>query len=550
VWKVFDETWEADRRELLKLAGASLLGGGLLARVIEAGPADAAVLRALASKTTLTIGVASDPQTLDPERGQALRANETIKNIYAQWVRYPTVDTGRGYRRADLRKPVVGEALESIRVTNGGRDVHARVRRATLPSGRPLTADDFIYKVQRALGENFGSVFDFNILGIKKPSQVRKLNSREFVMHLPHASPILGPMLRDQDAGIVDTSVVKAHATAADRWASKWVALHGAPTGAYVIESWAPGSRLVLKANSRYWGPKPPFTRVVLQVVPSSDDRVLLLKNGSIDIAEELSADAATRLKGASGVKLLSVPSVNQDLLGFVTDKPPFNNVKLRQAVAYAIPYDQLAKTVLRGEALVAKGVWPQNSVWFQKAPWPYKYDKAKAKALLSAAGQRNGFSFAVEVRQGDADAQALAVPVQTALRDVGITMNIKALSASEFQTHLGQRSMQAWIQSNLGSYVDDPYYQCFLWYATTAVINWFKYSNRSVDNATAQFANAPSPTVKKRLALEVQKQLNRDVPAISLGEPNFLLPIRDDIAGFVYEPDGLVTYRTLRRKG
>jgi peptide/nickel transport system substrate-binding protein len=368
-------------------------------------------------------------------------------------------------------------------------------------------------------------------------------------MRLPHASPILGPMLRDQDAGIVDTSIVKAHATAGDKWAAKWVALHAAPTGAYVIESWTPGTRLILKANPRYWGPKPFFTRVVLQVIPSPDDRVLLLKNGSIDIAEELSADAATRLKGSSGVKLLSVPSINQDLLGFVTDKAPFNDVKLRQAVAYALPYEQLAKTVLRGEALVPKGVWPRNSVWFQNVPWPYRYDKAKTQALLADAGRRSGFSFAVEVSQGDADAQALAVPVQTALRDVGITMNIDALAASEFQAHLGQRSMQAWIQSNLGSYVDDPYYQCFLWFETKAVINWFKYSNPAVDKATAQFANAPTPRVKRRLALDVQRQLNRDVPAISLGEPNFLLPMRDNIAGFVYEPDGLVTYRTLRRR-
>jgi peptide/nickel transport system substrate-binding protein len=546
---MLDESWEADRREFLIRGGGALLAGGLVERLISAGTADAALMRAIKGGTTLTIGVSSDPQTLDPERGQALRANETIKNIYAQWVRYQPVDTGRGYLKADLSKPVVGEALESIRVTNGGRTVRATVRRATLPSGKPLTADDFLYKVKRALGENFGSVFDFNILGIKKPSQVTKTGSRSFVMHLPHASPILGPMLRDQDAGIVDTSVVKAHTAAGDPWASKWVALHGAPTGAYVIASWTPGTRLVLKANPRYWGPKPYFKQVVLQVVPSSDDRVLLLKNGSIDIAEELSADAATRLKGASGVKLLSVPSVNQDLLGFVTDKPPFDDVKVRQAIAYALPYDQLAKTVLRGEALVAKGVWPQNSVWFQKAPWPYKYDKAKAKAVLAESGQKNGFSFTVEVSQGDADAQALAIPVQTALRDIGITMNIKALAASEFQAHLGQRSMQAWIQSNLGSYVDDPYYQCFLWYATTAVINWFKYSNPAVDKANAQFANAPSASVKKRLALEVQTQLNKDVPAISLGEPNFLLPMRDDIAGFLYEPDGLVTYRTLRRK-
>jgi peptide/nickel transport system substrate-binding protein len=548
VWNVLDETWEADRREFLKRGGGALIAGGLLSRLIEAEAAQAAGSGVLKG-TTLIIGVSSDPQTLDPERGQALRANETIKNIYAQWVRYQTRDTGRGYKRADLTKPVVGEALQSIRVTNGGRTVHCTVRRATLPSGRPLTADDFIYKVQRALGENFGSVFDFNILGIKKTSQVKKVGKYEFVMQLPHASPILGPMLRDQDAGVVDTSVVKKHVASGDPWAQKWVSLHGAPTGAYLIESWTPGSRMVLKANPRYWGAKPYFKRVVLQVIPSSDDRVLLLKNGSIDIAADLSAEAAARLKSVSGVKLYSVPSVNQDMLGFVTDKDPFSDVRLRQAIAYALPYDQLAKTVLRGEALTPKGVWPQNSIWFQKVPWPYTYNQAKAKNLLTQAGKKDGFSFTVEVSQGDADAQALAVPVQTALRQVGITMNISTLAASEFQQHLGQRSMQAWIQSNLGSYVDDPYYQCFLWFETGAVINWFKYSSAAVDKASKQLSSATSASVKKRLAASVQRQLNKDVPTISLGEPNFLMPMRDDITGFLYEPDGLLTYRLLKRK-
>src|SRR2546425_7783219 len=101
-----DEAWEADRREFLKLGGGAILTGGLLSRLIATGTADAAIARALKAKTTLTIGVASDPQTFDPERGQALRANETIKNIYAQWVRYQPVDTGHGYSRADLKKPV------------------------------------------------------------------------------------------------------------------------------------------------------------------------------------------------------------------------------------------------------------------------------------------------------------------------------------------------------------------------------------------------------------------------------------------------------------
>src|SRR5207247_5935507 len=132
--ELWNEAWESSRRDFLKLGGAAVLTGGILSRLLAAGTAEAAATAATKGSTTLTIGVASDPQTLDPEWGQAARANETIKNIYAQWVRYKRVDSKRGYLLADL-KNVEGEALESFTVSRDGRTIRAKVRKAMLPSG-------------------------------------------------------------------------------------------------------------------------------------------------------------------------------------------------------------------------------------------------------------------------------------------------------------------------------------------------------------------------------------------------------------------------------
>ncbi|MBM3677735.1 MAG: ABC transporter substrate-binding protein [Actinobacteria bacterium] len=546
---MIDPTRSTDRRDFLKLGGGAVVGGALLSGAAGTGVASAALKRGAAASTTLTIGVSTDPQTLDPEKGQATRANETLKNTYAQWVRYAIKDTGKGYLRADLTKPVAGEAFESLQVLDGGKRIRAKLREVTLPSGQPLTADDFIWRVQRSIELKLGALFIWNTMGITKLSQLKKISKQEVEITLPRPSAILGPLLRDQDAGLLDTSIVKKNSTSKDPWGSDWVSRNAAPTGAYLIDSYNPGSRLVLKANPRYWGPKPYYQTVVLQVIPSPDDRVLLLRQGDIDIAADLSAEASTRLKGVSGVRVISADTIAQDFFAFVQDKPPFNNVKLRQAVAYAIPYEQLVKTVLRGEAKMAKGVWPRNSVWFQDNPWPYRTNPAQAKKLLGEGGQPNGFSFDCEISQADADAQALAIPVQTALREVGITMNIKTLAASKFQENLGKRSMQAWIGSNFGSFVDDPYYHCFLWFDTKAVINWFKYSSPVVDKAVQGLASTTDTNTRRRLAGQIQRQLNQDVPLISLGEPNFLLPMRDDLTGFLYEPDGLMTYRHFRPK-
>jgi ABC-type transport system substrate-binding protein len=83
-----------------------------------------------------------------------------------------------------------------------------------------------------------------------------------------------------------------------------------------------------------------------------------------------------------------------------------------------------------------------------------------------------------------------------------------------------------------------------FLWYGSKSVLNWFSYKNATVDAALKQFATPLSQGAKRTLSLKVQTQLNQDVPMISLGEANFLLPMRSNINNFYYEPDGLLTYR------
>jgi peptide/nickel transport system substrate-binding protein len=539
------------RGRMLALGLAALALAGIGASSASATPAHRQAAQTTQRKdagTTLVIGVASDPQTLDPEYGQATRANELIKNIYAQWVHYAPIHTAGTDMKANL-KNVVGEALASYSQTPDGT-VTLKLRPGIKSAqGNPLTADDMVYKIQRALGLNAGSVFDFNILGLTKPDQVTKVDNETIKIKLPTASPILGPMLRDQDAGLLDSTVLKQH-VANDDWGHAWLAqTGGAATGAYSITQNVPGQKIVLSANPNYWGPKPYFQTVVLQVVPSAQTRILLLENGSIDIAEDLSTNDVLKLKGKQGIRIATAPTVDQDMLGFLENKKPFNNKLVRQAVAYAVPYKQLVSGVLKGEAKVSKGVWPENSIWFDKrAPWPYKTNIAKAKQLLAKAGYKNGLSFTVEISTGDADAQALAVPLQTSLKAAGITMNIKALSAAQYQSDLGKHTAQAWIGTNLGSYVDDPYYQTFLWFGTKSVLNWFQVSIPSVDSALKQFATVLAPAKKKALVLGVQKALNANLPMVSLGEPNFVMAMRSDIGGFLYEPDGLLTYRLLTR--
>jgi peptide/nickel transport system substrate-binding protein len=543
------ERWRRIRRvtgvAAVALAGAALVtacgsssssGGG------ESGEA---------GSHTLNIGVAGDPETLDPEWGQAQRANETLKNIYAQWTKFETVDSGEGYLRADLSKDPVGDALESYEVSKDGKNVKMTVRQGIkMPDGTPINADTFVYKTDRMLGMKAGSVFDLNVLGITKKTEIKKTGEYTLEFNLPKPSPIVGQMLRDQDAGLVNPASVKENSTKDDPWGTKWLARTGAPTGAYMIDSYQPGTQLILKANPNYWGDKPYFDRVVVRVIPSNENRSQLLRNGTIDIAEDLSGDAINRFKDTDGVKVVSVPSIGQTQLGFVTNKKPFDNVKLRQAIAAAIPYQQLVDEVLGGDAQVAQGIWPQNSAWFDKATaTPNTTDPAKAKQLLSEAGASD-LSFTVQMSDGDADAEALAVPIQTALKQVGVEMKISKLPAAQFQENLVAGKADAWIRSGMGSYVDDPYYAGFLYFADGAAVNWYKYDNPEVTKLVDGLGSTVDRDARTKLAAELQAKLNADVPAIALAEPSYRLPVRSDISGVLWEPDSLLTYKYLKRAG
>jgi peptide/nickel transport system substrate-binding protein len=542
-----DNSYSPSRRGFLRLAGAgaaAVAGGPLLAACASSGSSTGS--GSASGTTRLVIGMSGDPTTFDPGAASQSLANEIIKNTYAQWTKYAVTDSGQGYLSADTTK-VLGEALESYTLGADNVTVTCKVRNAKFPSGQKLTSDDFIYTVKRALGEGTGPVFDFNTIGITSVSQVTKVSDTEFTMKLSEPSPILGAMLRDQDASVLDQVTLAKHATSADQWAAKWLGQDSLGGGAYTRSSYQSGSQVVLTANKNYWGTKPYFDEVVLQEVSSTDQMVLLLKEGSIDIAEGLGFDSIKQLAGASGVNLHDVPSRLQDLFGLVMTQKPFSDVRVRQAMAYAIDYDSMAKNVLHGYASAPKGTWPQNSVYFEEA-WSYSLNTAKAKSLLKEAGYASGFSFTVEISNADADASSLAIALQTQLSGIGVTMNISKLSPAVFQEHLTKKSMQAWVYSGLGDYVDDPYYHLFLWLAKGANLNWFGFDNATINSLTNQLHTELDTAKRKTLAGQAQAILNEQLPYIPLTEPHFVVPARNDISGLLIEPDLLLRYDQFKR--
>lgn len=501
---------------------------------------------------TLVVGVSGDIANLDPQVSGVALDNEVTKNTYAQWTKYvlPEV-TGDEIGVVDVSQ-VVGEAVD---VELSDDELTATFTIAdgfTFPSGNPVTSEDFRYTIDRTISESLGSIFIFNTAGITDLSQFTEISDSQFEITLPEPSPLLMPLFRDQSISVLDSVTLTEHATEDDPWAKDWLSQNSLGGGAYKLGSYERGSQIVLEKNPDYPGADDVyFEKVILQIIPAEDQRAQLLANGTLDIAQDLSADSALSLQDTEGVRITGVPARAQHVLGFVQTFEPFSDVRVRQAIAHAIDYAGINDSLGQGLAAQPKGLWPQESFWFDESVdnSPLTYDLDEAKSLLAEAGYADGFEFEIAVSTASSTSQALAVAVQSALAEIGVTVNVNQLAPAAFSEGLRNKTGQAFVE-NVNGYVDDPYYALFLFYTSDAVLNWWAMDDGDIDRINAALRTETDPEKRQALATEAQERLNDIVPHLTLSEPNYILATGSDIQGFVLEPDSLIRYQTLSRAG
>ncbi len=220
---------------------------------------------------------------------------------------------------------------------------------------------------------------------------------------------------------VFNSELVKKNVTAQDPWGLAWTRNNTAGGGAYKVEAFRPGQEIIYVRNEDWKsGPLPKLRRIIQREVPSAGNRRALLLKGDIDMTYDMPPkDFSELAKDGGSVKVASMPIENSMFyLGMNTTKPPFNNPKIRQAVAYALPYDKMYDTALYGRGAklygaastqVKTGAWPQ--------PTGYKTDLAKAKALMAEAGAGAGLDTTLSFDLGGATVgEPMAVLVQEAL--------------------------------------------------------------------------------------------------------------------------------------
>lgn len=194
------------------------------------------------------------------------------------------------------------------------------------------------------------------------------------------ASPTALVKYRANDATIGSDGVIRPQGTFATE--------HPIGTGAFKLESWRVGDKLVLVRNEAYWGPKAKLKRVIVRPIADSTARLQALQSGEIDAMNLLAPQDVPAVTGNSSLKVLSRPAFNIGYVGMNQKIAPLNNLKVRQAVAYGLDRKSVIGAFYGGRGQVANQFLPPLVEGYAKKGVPeYPYNPDKAKALLREAG-------------------------------------------------------------------------------------------------------------------------------------------------------------------
>jgi peptide/nickel transport system substrate-binding protein len=533
------------RREFLKSMTVLAAGSALPA------PAIWSPAKAQARQETLLIVSESGPNNIDIHGvGTNVPGYEVSWNCYDRLISHEmkTVNGTPYYDRDNFKM----ELADDMNV--GDMSVTFKLKKtAVFQDGTPVTAKDVKWSLDRAVTVGGFPTFQMGAGSLEKPEQFVVVDNNTIRVDFLRKDRLTIPDLAVIVPCIMNSELVKKRATAQDPWGLEYTKQNTAGSGAYRVVSWNAGSEVILERNDKWVvGPLPKVRRIVWRMVPSAGNRRALLERGDADISYELPNKDFVELKAAGKLVVVSTPFSNGiQYIGMNVTKPPFDNLKVRQAVAYALPYQKIVDAVLYGLATplfgaaagaTTKVAWPQ--------PQSFNTDIAKAKALLAEAGYPNGFDTTLSFDLGFATVtEPLCVLVQESLAQIGIKATINKIPGATWRTELTKKALPLYTNVFSG-WLDYPEY-FFIWcyHGKNSIFNTMSYQSKQmdalIDGASAAAAIGDTATYEKDVKGFVDLAF-ADVPRIPLFQPYVNVAMQKNVSGYQYWFHRRLDYRAL----
>ena len=485
---------------------------------------------ASAQARPLVIAFEGSPRNLDPFLAYDDVSDSMDVNVYDQLVTYATVkENGQTVGTWDKFKPDLAERW----TINKTKTVYTfYLRKAEFSNGDPVTAQDVVWSYVHGDTPE-GTQFLLEEAGYKS---IRALNSSTVQITLSHPSAMFYGIIAMYPESIVDPKVVEAHGGIG------WLATHMIGSGPYMLTSYNPSTEAVFKVNPHYWGPKPSIPEVILKFVPNASVRQELVETGAVGLTQDLSTTQLQALKGNPAVVEHNEPTEQVWFVNMNEKDPPFNNVLVRQALSYAVPYKTLISQVMEGYATPMDSAVPVGMPYHTGAGFDYTYNLTKARALLKKAGFAKGFTFTLAVDPSEAGTVEDATLIQSSFAKIGVTVKIQQMANAQYLDAQNNKTLDASFEG-WESFVNDPgYHLGFLLYGPSTE-NASNYNNPEVNKILNQAEFDPNTAQRAHLYEEVQQIINEQAPWLDLYQSNNVVVTSSQVEGYTFYPDLLIRF-------
>jgi peptide/nickel transport system substrate-binding protein len=535
------------RREFLKSVSGLAAAGAL-----SPAPAIWSPAKADARAETLLIVSEGGPNNLDIHGvGTNVPGYEVSWNCYDRLIGHEMKSGPGGVPYYD-RDKFKGELAEDMNI--GDMSVTFKLKKnAKFHDGTPVSAKDVKWSLDRAVSVGGFPTFQMSAGSLTKPEQFVIVDDSTVRVDFAKKDRLTIPDLAVIVPCVVNSELVKKNASEKDPWGLEYTKQQTAGSGAYKVTKWTAGTEVIMERNDDWvGGPMPKIRRVIWRMVPQAGNRRALLERGDADISYELPFKDFQEMKASGKLNVASLPFSNGiQYIGMNVTKPPFDNPKVRQALAYAIPYQKIMDAVLFGLGNPMFGA-PADKATEVAWPQPTKYstDMAKAKALLTEAGYADGFETTISFDLNFAGVnEPLCVLVQESLAQIGIKTTINKVPGANWRTELTKKEMPLFTNVFSG-WLDYPeYFFYWCYHGNNSIFNTMSYKSPAMDQLIDGARSAAATGDKASYDTDVKGFVDlafADVPRIPLYQPFVNVAMQKNISGYQYWFHRRLDYRAL----
>lgn len=470
------------------------------------------------------IAVGSNFTTLDPYDANDTLSQAVAKSFY------------QGLFGFDKEMKLVNVLAESYEASTDGLTYTIKLRSGiTFQDGSDFNAEAVKVNLDRASNPD-NHLKRYNLFKSVDSTEVVDPSTVKITLKQPFSAFI--NTLASPAAAMISPAALKKY--------GKDIGFHPVGTGPYELETWNQTDFVKVKKFAGYWKKGyPKLDTITWRPVVDNNTRAAMLQTGEANLAFPIPYEQARLLGKNPRLDLVTSPSIMQRYISLNVTQKPFDNVKVREALSYAINRQALVKVAFAGYATPATGIVPPAIQYSQSYPAP-EYNPAKARELLKEAGYPNGFTTTLWSSHNHSTAQKVLQFTQQQLAQVGIKVKVTAMDAGQRaaevedkgQKESGVRMFYTGWSASTGeaNWALTPLFATQSWPPT--IFNTAFYSNSQVDKDLTDALNTTDSEKKAAFYKDAQDRIWQDRPWIPLVVEKLVSANTKNLTGFYVMPD------------